>query len=412
MKNATRPIYGSAEDLPKFRKMQQDLAAVELLEALQGVGQESIGPQINQARRQLDRITQTVDRFYSVLGQMNWIFHERLPLDEVEQLLEQSPDAEEAQRRVLSIYADHERLDRWVRGSWLRDALYPRQGLLRRALDQFRRKEFDSCTLTLITVMDGCVQEVDGRRGLHAQEPDGMGAWDSVVAHHMGLTHALETYLKPIKRRCDGEVFELYRHGIVHGLIMNYDNRIVATKAWNMLLALVDWADAREEEQRAMEAGDPPTVTELLAEAAEGGKRVARMNAWERRKVAATDPSVATLEAVQLTDTFMRAWHAKNYGQIASIAHRVWYSDKTDGWIAGEMRRKFSGHNLDQYQVTEVDSTTNNVWQINGTATVNDVPGTFGCRWAVQMPDGRTGTPGDVGPWRLVNCEPHAWHEA
>ena len=413
MHKPTGPRYGTAADLPKFKSTNEQLAALESLATPMRGGRNSIELQnIQQLRIQIERITQTVDQFYEVLGPRNWIFHERLPLDEVGQLLEESFDTEEAQRRFLSIYADHQRLERWVHGSWFRDALYPYQRQLRRALDQFRWEEFDSCALTLITVMDGYVQQVDGRVGLHAQEPDGMGAWDSVVGHHMGLTHALKAYRRPIKRRRDEEVFELQRHGIVHGLIVNYDNRIVATKAWNMLLALVDWADAKEKEERAAEAEDRLSTTEVLEKANESDKRIARMKAWERRKIGSIEPLFGSLEAVQLTERFMRAWQSNNYGQIAALAHRMWYRDKTESWIAGEMRRNFSGKTLDQYEIAEADSTINNIWQVNGTATVNGAPGTFGCRWAVQMPDGWNGGPGDEGPWRLVNCEPQAWREA
>jgi hypothetical protein len=30
-------------------------------------------------------------------------------------------------------------------------------------------------------------------------------------------------------------VFELHRHGIVHGTLVNYNNPVVATRAWNVL---------------------------------------------------------------------------------------------------------------------------------------------------------------------------------
>ena len=36
----------------------------------------------------------------------------------------------------------------------------------------------------------------------------------------------------------------MHWHGIVHGTITRFDNVVVATKAWNMLFALVDWAAA------------------------------------------------------------------------------------------------------------------------------------------------------------------------
>ncbi len=83
-----------------------------------------------------------------------------------------------------------------------------------------------------------------------------MTAWDSVVGHHMGLTNALTAYDKTIKKRVDEEVSELHRHGIVHGTITRFDNVVVATKAWNMLFALADWAAATRK-ARQPEASKP-----------------------------------------------------------------------------------------------------------------------------------------------------------
>ena len=91
-----------------------------------------------------------------------------------------------------------------------------------------------------------------------------MTAWDSVVGHHLGLTNALKAYKKTFKKRVDEEVYDLHRHGIVHGTITRFDNVVVATKAWNMLFAVVDWAAAtgkarQPEAPKLTPRGDPST---------------------------------------------------------------------------------------------------------------------------------------------------------
>jgi hypothetical protein len=64
--------------------------------------------------------------------------------------------------------------------------------------------------LLLLSVMDGFVNDVDAsrRRGLHARGPDEMVAWDSVVGHHLGLTHAHAGFTKTFKRTSTDEVRE------------------------------------------------------------------------------------------------------------------------------------------------------------------------------------------------------------
>ena len=88
---------------------------------------------------------------------------------------------------------------------------------------------------------------------MHAREPDEMVAWDSLVGHHKGLLAVMPEFLRTFKKRRDDEVFELHRHGIVHGTITNYNNKVVATKAWNMLGAVADWAAAKEKEAELAE---------------------------------------------------------------------------------------------------------------------------------------------------------------
>jgi hypothetical protein len=62
----------------------------------------------------------------------------------------------------------------------------------------------------------------------------------SIAAHR--------TFTKSFKARIDEPVYDPYRNGIVHGNIINFDNRIVAAKAWNRLFVVADWADARRKQ--------------------------------------------------------------------------------------------------------------------------------------------------------------------
>ena len=84
-----------------------------------------------------------------------------------------------------------------------------------------------------------------------------MRAWDRVDwappwtdQRHAGLHQKRKKVIKE-------PVYELYRHGIVHGMVVDFDNEIVATKAWNYLFAVVDWA----EDKKKQETPAPPAPT-------------------------------------------------------------------------------------------------------------------------------------------------------
>ena len=137
--------------------------------------------------------------------------------------------------------------------------------------------------------MDGFVNDVepDRRHGLASREPDAMTAWDSVVGHHLGLTNALKAYDKAIKKRVDEEVYELHRHGIVHGTITRFNNVVVATKAWNMLFAVVDWATATKKNRQP----EPPKTSfrEVLGQMATNRKIKKELETWKPSRLSVAD---------------------------------------------------------------------------------------------------------------------------
>ncbi|MBW3536858.1 MAG: hypothetical protein KY395_03690 [Actinobacteria bacterium] len=258
---ASKP-YGSAKDLPSYRELSQQIQGGKLLTLFIAPDQRK---KLIEVEEQIERLIRVVDDFYDLLGSRNWIFHDMLSVDRIEQLLAETADAESAEQRLIDLYRDPEATKWWIMRLRAHDGLRHRLHQIERARDHYDAGQFDSCTLQLIAVMDGFVNDFEPgeRKGLHSRDPDDMAAWDSVVGHHLGLTHAMATFTKTIKKRVDDEVFEVYRHGIIHGSVVNFDNVIVATKAWNMLFAVADWATATRKAAEPKES--PPTWSDTWA---------------------------------------------------------------------------------------------------------------------------------------------------
>jgi hypothetical protein len=181
-----------------------------------------------------------IDRFYAVLGPRNWIVHDALPMPLLQAIGGMA--AEDAERRLIGYYQDPENLERLTR-RLSHPELRVQSPLTERAKTEFLSGRYNTCVLLLLSVMDGFVNDVDAsrRRGLHARDPEEMVAWDSVVGHHMGLAHAHASFTKTFKKTSTDEIREPYRHGIVNGMLVNYDNEYVGAKAWNRLCAVRDW---------------------------------------------------------------------------------------------------------------------------------------------------------------------------
>ena len=93
--------YGSARDLPSFREIAEQVRGFGLLTRFIF---RPLRPQILEAERELERLAGVVDGFYNRLGERNWIFHDALPVDEIEQLLAEADNPESAEQRLIELY--------------------------------------------------------------------------------------------------------------------------------------------------------------------------------------------------------------------------------------------------------------------------------------------------------------------
>lgn len=363
------PPYGTARDLPSFREMSQLVKGATFLTRFFA---RRLRPQLLDAERELNRLAALVDRFYERLGPRNWIFHDALPVDEIEQLLAEAPDPDIAEMRLIELY----RRDEFF--TWRLQRLYTHEGLstrrqqIERALEHYGTSEFDSCVFHLIAVMDGFVNdfEAENRKGLHAREPIEMAAWDSIVGHHRGLSHAMETFRVTVKKRVDTEVFDLYRNGIMHGMVVNFDNEVVATKAWNMLFAVADWATATT---KAAEPQEPtPTWREALASIRRNAEARRRDEQHVEQTIEYSDARFAADEAVLQAKCFLEAWERGQWGIVTEFMPPVLRERRTNGQAISETKSWFGTHEITAWSITSVTHVLPGTADICGVATVND----------------------------------------
>jgi hypothetical protein len=248
-----RMSYASARDLPSFLELEQQVKVLRLFGKANRERAASI-------ELQMRELSDTVDAFYALLGGKHWIFHDELSLEAIRTILATAGgDADRAEQMLIEHYNNPENLTRMLLPLRKLPAMRRRLDLVDRARQDYFAGRFYATIHVLLSVMDGFVNEFETmRRGLHARKPEELHAWDSVVGHHLGLGHAHKTFTRGRSATQEEPVYELYRNGIVHGSLLNYDNIIVATKAFNRLLAVADWAFAREKEQQRQNE-EPPT---------------------------------------------------------------------------------------------------------------------------------------------------------
>lgn len=366
-------------------------------------------PDLVRIEREVKRLADLVDRFYALLGERNWIFHDHLNIERIGALLDLPPD--EAERGLIEMYKEPETLPSMIRMMRRFPAMRALMHLVERAKDDHLAGRYYAAVLTLLSVMDGFVNDFEAEhRGLHTRSERELHAWDSVVGHHLGLTNAHRTFTKSFSKLSDEEVTELYRNGIMHGNLVNFDNDIVATKAWNRLFAVADWAASQQ--KRAIPPDPKPALRELVAGIRENEKAKEALARWRPRTTSVGEAGFSEDPVHQVTTSYLEAWKARNYGRMAGLLSALAAED-TPGRTAGMVREAFEGVELVDFSIQRIDHQAAAVCEVDVELDIRTESRPARLRWIREGDDGKAAFPNQPGEWRLMVWEPTAiFHRA
>lgn len=395
--------YKSAHDLPSFIEASQQLRGLSLLRFILP---KSKRPDIKELRKQLKYIGDTVDNFYDVLGPRNWIFHDMLPLDDVAEILDNNASPQDVEEKIIAIYNDPDRLPYMLLGLRRLPAMAKRMELVEKAQNDYFSGRYYACIHVLLSVMDGFVNEFEiVRRGLHAREAEELRAWDSVVGHHMGLTNAHKTFTKGKSATNEEPIDELYRNGIVHGSQLNYDNVVVATKAWNRLFAVVDWAKATLKRQQP--APEKPTWKGITTRLVENDKIKRANEAWEPSSAFRGHDDFSSHVLVLAADGYLDAWVARNYGQMSKAVSSE-ETQRHGNALPRLIRLAYESVSISGHEVKKVEHSAPAICLVTAELELTDGSQQMAqLRWIYENDSGKP-TPSTLpGTWRLLEWDPY-----
>ncbi|MBI9001376.1 hypothetical protein M0E87_10585 [Corynebacterium sp. CCM 9185] len=389
--------YGSARDLPSVMELEQQIQASRLLGFLLPRNQRKEIKRLHDEQR---RITDTVDAFYALLGPRNWVFTGDLQLDDIQAAIA-TADPNEAEQRLVEYYQSDDRILFPLRQLNRFAEMRPRMPLLQKALIDYEAGRYYSTVLVLLSVMDGFVNELNTahRKGLHARAPEDMVAWDSVVGHHLGLGHAHQSFIKSYFKTDTSETTELARNGIMHRTLVNYDNVIVATKAWNRLFAIADWADSRK--IQAVPVERPSTFREVLSRCHEMRVNKIRLEQWKPhvhdKSSFAEDPS----EVVTICTDFLERWRKCQWGPLGQHFIQFGSTQRPLGELAEEAKDLYRQFTLEEWDILRVRHVGAAVAHADVKVTVNSEPHQADLRWVRIDETGEVVMEWKPGRWSL-----------
>jgi hypothetical protein len=279
--------------------------------------------------------------------------------------------------------------------------------LVEKAAHDYKETRYYACVLVLLTVMDGFVNDLDParRRGLHTREADELAAWDTVVGHHMGLTNAHKTFTKGTYKTSSDPLYELQRHGIIHGMLVEYDNVIVATKAWNRLFAVADWATSLE--RRARPAEPESTWGQIFKQINKNEAAKKALAEWRPRKLTPADADFAHEEVCIRAKQYLDAWKRNNYGAMAALISPK-LGEETPNATARVVRQEFELWSLDDYAIRAADFEAAAVCELDVDLVIEGEVRHGRMRWIREDADGVAAMPNESGAWYLYLWGPWA----
>ena len=184
--------------------------------------------------------------------------------------------------------------------------------------------------------------------------------WDSIAAHSKGLEQLVEHLRKGRKTTRTEEITLPYRHGILHGMDLGYDNEIVAVKCWAALFAVREWAINAENDELSPPPEEPePTVADILEQERGIQKIRTQGENWEPRdiEVGQNVPATGKPEDFEVGTPerglveFLYWWKKGNYGYMTG-AQRTYDGEPEDPGLTSD---QFEHLDLHSFELIEIE---------------------------------------------------------
>lgn len=316
----------------------------------------------------MDKLRNLPDRFNAHFAARGWIAWEDMNYTVSLAAVELADNGKIAEaEEVLVAYWTSEIIDFHIMRLKRVEAFIPRWRLAKDAQERYNEGRYNAATLLILSVLDGMVQEVSAKHlGINqnfSAEKTELIAWDSIAGHSSGLNKLKEIMLQPRKKINTEPITIPYRHGIVHGMDVNYNHKIVAAKAWAALFAVGQWAYLAQKKALAEPSPEKPkSLIEQLKEAARTQVDLADLDRtiknfkprdeWKQGNIpprgkpedyAEGSPERALVQ-------FLSWWQSGNYGRMATSITTI-----SEPAHPGDLRAWFGGKELLEFELTSVD---------------------------------------------------------
>ena len=401
------------EDNPSARMILDALPLIKVVKSFTGLAKK-----LGIASENLDRIHKSADevllssdvltlpdRFNDAFARKGWIATGSMSADTMRTALElyEAGKNQQAENEIIAWFQeDRINLFAIVRAKRFNKAS-KRWDQLREALKLTFEKRYWSAVPLILIACDGFASDVLGTSPFEKNAD--LMAFDSITGHPNSLPFLIKELTKGVRKSSDEDLTLPLRHGILHGQSLGYANRIVCMKAWLLMIALVDWAcDKSNEEKRIRERQAAANISfRDLAERM-------RKNEADKREIEAFEPRERLGPFNDSADKdspefaifeFLTCWKGRNYGKMAERA--VNFMRYSIAKMAGQLRHDSEFIELIDFEIRSVRQRSvaraDAVAFLKGRTRKGDAEGEFEIVAFRETTDGDVAMPTDPGQW-------------
>lgn len=373
------------KDIPQIKKVVDDIKNMQSLKVampvlapllrLMGVDttqmHEALG-KVDDLARMAEELSTLPDRFNDLFAPRGWIIYDLLNIEVAKSAVTKAEagDFDSAESDLVAYY-DADTVRWQLQMMHAIKAFRARVPLAQKALIDYNEERYHACVPVILALMDGLVSELhEKRRGFSAEDVD-LKVWDSFAGHDTGLT-ALAKIFQTGRRTTQTEQISIpYRHGILHGMDLGYDNKIVAAKTWAALFAIREWALKVEKGETKPPPEQPKpslreTARDLFHQIQEHSRKQAdfdaRFKAWTPRTIhVSTDIPASGLPDVFEEGTperklaeFFSLWAKGNFGHMAqyclTVSDKKYYGKK----LPLRLKERFAAKRFRAFEIIEI----------------------------------------------------------
>lgn len=381
------------KDIPRYKKLENNIEGAKALQKLFNFAHlfgyknkeiEKVFANFNDLEKQTISLINLPDMFNEKFGDMGWIAFESMDSILMEEAISiaKKKDLESAEIYLADYYTE-EKLNWKLKQFLALPEFEARYDLFELTIKDYLEKRYYACVPLLLLIMDGFVNEVE-EKGFFAKNVD-LNAWDSIAAHSSGLQKLSVLFNKSRKKTTTESLTIPYRHGIMHGRDVNFNNKIVAAKCLFAIFAIRDWVLAIKNGQKEQPIPEPPkTFMELIKQYKQSKDLQKKLDSWVARKIVVgknipskgkqNDYSENSPERTLVE--YFEYWMKENYGYMSKISERM--SGKQINEAAKFMRDQYSDFELIDFEIVSVTdnapviSTVNTITKIKCNNKVYD----------------------------------------